>query len=1027
MRSSIRGRAEERRKRTGLEGIFADRGSASNIMKEEEEESKLVKSRYPYNHGLYEESRIKFPPKRPSNSVSHIDANSTLPADIATICGSHAKSASLKRPTSYQARDALTSKSRVLITGILGQVGFNLALALSEQCGVRTIIGIDGMYPNTISHRLEMARRMATLYNSVPDLVRPLPLSVTGIDQPSSSQRNSWEVLPATGELDIIARYKPTHVVHLAGGADANSYRDAVGAREGKLNVDSAYVAEGGAKGDGGGGSAGRIAPLFQIRQAGTSMEHILTSIAKQQRRDGGEEKEDGGNADVANPHFTYASVAQQSVLNDMRQDGDFCDEGSLFHESTGAIDELLANQYYYTDGIYSVGLRLPTIYGPMDKPGNPEYDITAAAAKAYLSGRENITTNELLNATGHLNVCRSQKRQRLFVDDAVDAIISAMQYRRKGGEAVAFNMPNGEMSLSSLAGSIRGYLSYNASDAQKKLQSLAVSKAPRVYEYLAWKPIASFREGVAKHISWHLDTVKPYGPSRDAVVGSVAMTGKKFLTKMNITDRNDADWRRFRGRPLLPCASECTRSMYCIGSVFDSTIKIARDVTDGCDIVFYSSALDINATDVPFETQYPSNTASFGDMCNVAFVSRDSPLVHSLVSSVGDTVLKERKLSPKSSVSSRIERLNGRLFFRGWIIIFVPTPSQSIQPAVKSMIKLAPRRLFAASVSKAVYVEGNFTRPVSYVDALFLSTFLRREGSEARQILRQDASGQKHPLVFPPDPVRKAVMVAPIMKHPKLMVNASVDPSPNIGIKTAVKVMQLEAGLDPLAPESEPPRLRRQSEFYQFVRSILNRKELRSNFEPNYLYDARHWITSSSLVHDFTSEEGRELRCRWLEEHTLWSNEYDQLSFAHVMAINKLERQLRRVEPDVYSAEARLGRMSDSERVLYGLINANVDWHQWHSILSDDEKAGRTDPSQFISMDDVIADMIRVKKLLPERDINKTDYFVRIFLPDASALERQSFDKEMRRGKPLPRTKTFIRGKRIIFIVNENHTSSRR
>jgi len=805
-------------------------------------------------------------------------------------------------------------------------------------------------------------------------------------------------------------------VVHLASGADANSYRDVVGAREGKLNVDSAYVAEDGS------GSLGRIAPLFQIRQAGTSMEHILTSIAMQQRRDSEEEKGDGGNADATNPHFTYASVAQQSVLNDMRQDGDFCDEGTFYHETTGAIDELLASQYYYTDGVYSVGLRLPTTYGPMGKPGNPEYDVAAAAAKAYVSGRGNITTKELLDSAGHLNSCRSHKRQRLFVDDAVDAIISAMQYRRKGGEAVAFNMPNRRMSLSSLADSIRGY---NAKDAQKTLQSLALSKAPRLYEYLAWKPTASFREGVAKHISWHLNTVKPFGPSRDAV-GSAAMTGKKFLAKMDISDRDDAAWSRFRGRPLLPCASECTRSMYCTGSVFDSTIEIARDVTDGCDIVFYSSALDINATDVPFETQYPSNTASFGDMCNVAFVSRDSPLVHSLVSSVGGAVLKERKLSPKSSVSSRIERLNGRLFFRGWIVVFVPTPSQSDQPAVKSMLKLAPRRLFAASVSKAVYVEGNFTRPVSYVDALFLSTFLRREGSETRQILRQDDAGQKHPLVFPPEPVRKAVMVAPIMKHPKLMVNASVDTSPSIGIKTAVKVMQLEAGLDPLAPESESPRLRRQGEFYQFVRSVVNRKELRSSFEPTYLYDARHWITSSSLVHDFTSEEGRELRCRWLEEHTLWSNEYDQLSFAHVMAINRLERQLRRVEPDVYSAGARLDRMSDSERVLYGLINDNVDWHQWHSILSDDEKSGRTDPSLFISMDDVITDMIRVKKLLPERDINKTDYFVRIFLPDASALERQSFDKEMRRGKRLPRTKTFSRGKRKIFTVNENHTNSR-
>ena len=259
--------------------------------------------------------------------------------------------------------------------------------------------------------------------------------------------------------------------------------------------------------------------------------------------------------------------------------------------------------------------------------------------------------------------------------------------------------------------------------------------------------------------------------------------------------------------------------------------------------------------------------------------------------------------------------------------------------------------------------------------------------------------------------------MVAPIMRHPTLLVNATVDPTPNIGIKTAIKVMMLEAGLDPSDPASAPSHLRRQMDFYQYVASIVNRKELRSSLEPNYLYESRHWISSKTLVHDFTREEGRQLRCELYEEHSLWGNAYDQLSFSHVMATRTLRRQLQRDEPDAIDAKSRREKMTQTDLVKERVVHGIIDWHQWQSLVSEGEKAGRK-PSPP-STEEVVEDLVRVTRKLPERDVRKADYYVRIFLPHTGVAEREEFDATV--GRLLPktlRTRDFHRGRRQIYAV---------
>ena len=108
---------------------------------------------------------------------------------------------------------------------------------------------------------------------------------------------------------------------------------------------------------------------------------------------------------------------------------------------------------------------------------------------------------------------------------------------------------------------------------------------------------------------------------------------------------------------------------------------------------------------------------------------------------------------------------------------------------------------------------------------------------------------------------------------------------------------------------------------------------------------------------------------------------------------------------------------MTESDIVKERVVNGIVDWHQWHSLVSEGEKAGRVQSPP--STENVIEDILRVKRLSPERDVRKADYHVRIFLPQTSTVEREEFDRMV--GRLLPKTsqlKDFYRGSRKIYAA---------
>lgn len=965
-----------------------------------------------------------------------------LPAPTGALCGIHAQRAAEDRPGSYQVRDALGPRSRVLLTGVLGPVGYHLALALSEQCGVRVLVGMDPMLPNSLGHRAGLARRMALLQAEVGSgLVRPLLLPVAGVDQPPSRGRDGHPVLGATGEGDLVARHRPTHVVHLAAGADPNAYRDVVGARGGMQNDASAYVAdrvEGGSSSGGGGGSRGgaRIPPLFQLRQASSSMEHLLASIrgVPEDGVDGA-----GGGRQRRRPHLLYASAPppDPSDLVDSGGGGGgprdvLLEEGEVYRRTAGAVDELLAATYHKTDGIYSVGLRFPTVYGPWGREGNPDYDLAAAAAARLR--RPNLTdvdrnddgrndddggeARQLLNATGLLGPASDAERSVLFVDDAVEAIIAAMQYRREGDEPVVFTARSGERTTWAAfartvavhaSALIRGAYDARGGDALEQ----RLSGGGRLRDSTGWAPRTCLKEGILKLLGWHLERSAPYG---DESGGAIPL-GPSEMSEVGVSPQNETKWNRMRGKRELPCASECKPSpARCSESVYDSIVPLTKGISRGCGLIFYSSTWDLNATDVPFEVTYPApSNSSVPAVCNLMFVPEESPFVGSLLSSAGKRVEKDLKIGQETSMRERMEVLNGRLLYRGWIVIWVPSPPLPVAADLRSLLKLSPGRFFSSTAKQAIYASGNYSDPLGFDQVLFLSTLVSRKASTETGFIKGPPK-----IKLPDDVKRHAILGAPIMLHPILLSNVTVGgPKPNIKMSTAVKVMLIEAATDEAEEVAEPSSLRRQREFYQFVASTLDRKEIRSEYEPNYLYSASHWIRGNTLVHDLTTEEARQLRCEWYEEHTLWGNDHDQLSFAHVMALRELELRQLRLDADAAQAHIRSSSMTPTQRSTELLIEESVDWREWRPLASERERReGLSVPPP--SVEDVIDSMLGMRPP-PERDASEVEYSVRIFRPDATAGARRAILRET--FSRLPGTQTsesFLRGERRIYSVRK-------
>jgi hypothetical protein len=850
-----------------------------------------------------------------------------------------------------------------------------LALHLSTNCGVQIMAGIDSMYPNTLQNRIELSQRMELLTTNIPKLIKPLILSHIGLDP--KFKKDSTKVLSTTGELDLISTFKPTHVVHLA-HAQPMSLNTT---NNDHPNTHSHYVPEDGSYNP----------PLYALHQSRVSMEQILQSLAE--------------NDDSSPISLVYAS----SLMSSSDDDDD------KVHQASKIMDEILASTYHNVKGVTSsmVALRLPNaIYGPFSQ-GSIIDDLLDQAVPHW-NVKHKVTTAKTESSSFDLP-CKTKKLDLVYLPDVVDSIIAALQYQAL--QPLAIPVTSGmETSVSAVATTIQSLFpassfakseSATSNNNNNLLETQQQQQQQRpLLDGFNWSPKTSLLNGMLQTMAWRLDRAHPYGPSKE--------TGDAFLKRNHHVTCAPNDLACHMHMDYLPCLSECNIKEQCLPSVFDKVHSLMVNVTEGCDIVLYTQSLGYNVQDLDLHAEYMDESTMEDDekvICNFAVIPQDSDLTKMVVNKVPNEQLAIFGVVPQSTdvghkvQERRLDGLNGRLLYHGWILIWVEHALEPLSVTDKSLLKLSPGKLFHPDVQHAAFVEENFVVSPNIEDVKFLVGEMTRESFPERSIKKDmvKEDGVTHhtvKLLLPLEPKRRATILLAPLRYPKdpddpLVKQYMLHHDKKLTVYDATKFMRYEIE-DP--SEKEPPGIRQQREFYERIPTYLNRNDLRSNMEPWYRYSMGHWVRTRWVVHDLTLEESRLLRCDWYQEHSQWKNiesDLDQLSFAHVMATRELKRRMANAEPDDHS-KTFLEENPDLKDL--------TDFYEWHALETKDaSQVIYRKPTNWLSS---VSDHVNGEEALKQEqdEIPTTTHaaqlFIRIMSERMTAVSRRAWTKNRERDK---------------------------
>lgn len=357
--------------------------------------------------------------------------------------------------------------------------------------------------------------------------------------------------------------------------------------------------------------------------------------------------------------------------------------------------------------------------------------------------------------------------RDYVYIDDAVDAIMAAMQYRpgtesavtgNGGSPNLMINVGSGRGStLRDVAGIMEGHFARSSEGARSVTKSkkndnvnpsVSIASTERAEILLGFTARVSLEEGIANLLSWHFDRAFPYGGKPPTPGSAKARTSDKETEKIENDAKNGLtgghtiadhgieacspyDKECLHGAPVFPCASECSHESQCIKSYFDDATHISRSITAGCDAVLYTVHLGDNVENIPSaHTAVSTDSVPYFDVngkrCNVAFVSEGSTLVRRLK--------KEKGLAPFMSVSEEfLRRINGgdgrgaanALITHGfWTLIPVATPPRGLSQEaslegsdgyddwdlLRLVPKISPGLFFAGQTKHAIYASPDIT-----------------------------------------------------------------------------------------------------------------------------------------------------------------------------------------------------------------------------------------------------------------------------------------------------------------------------
>jgi nucleoside-diphosphate-sugar epimerase len=836
-------------------------------------------------------------------------------ASAQDLCGNHAKRAiGSSTPSAagfYGLRDALSrnhssTEIRVVLTGsaLAHPLGWLLVLQLQQTCGVQVVAMVDPMQPATRLHRLQhYAQRLMLLQNRLPDF-RVLESFVgwqgdlSILDKAAELWKRgnndkripTWpRLMQTTGDVNLFALWKPTHVVHFAPPTSSSS--SSADSRDENSELSNA----------------------FQIQSSLVSLEQVLASAATTPH--------------TSRPHVVFATTTTSSSST----------HGRSLTDHLADMQLILAMSYHDRYQVQSVHVQLPNaMLGP------------------------HSTLNHLFHhSTSTAEAATTQQLDVVYAADVAQAMIAAMQFRAAQPTTFALGS-NARDSTAATTGDaplvllttpqlkqLHESLLAGASNSTGHLTSRALAvpttrrkneeSYTRASSFLGWSPQTSLEETLLRTHAWSLDYERQEEQNQWMIPpavqpGNTNQTGDEFLTDHAIKACAADDWVCHASPQFMPCASECSYREQCTPSGLDGDlVSISKESSEGCDIVLYTQLWGSQVKDFDLKSEYMEDGNPL--ICNYAFVSRNSSLVKSVIDNVPDTQLLRFgvTMSVGQTITSldeqKLEKLNGRLLYRGWVLLW-STSQRPVSDTDSALLKLSPGRFFAEQVKFALYVEPTLPVAPTINDICFLVKQMHRDPLPTRA---EKTTKPQLKFKLPSEPERRAIILLPQLRMQdsknKKGRDIPSELSRKLSIKMATKYMRYE-----LSVRRESIGMKRQREFYEKLLQHINgatRNFLHPPDEPIYRISfTDYWVRTRWVLHDLKLPESRQLRCEWFHEHLQWSSaadssSLDQLSFAAVMAKRELQRRTLLQEPDDVTLH-KISSLIDTKKKL-------TDAFEWH------------------------------------------------------------------------------------------------
>lgn len=379
--------------------------------------------------------------------------------------------------------------------------------------------------------------------------------------------------------------------------------------------------------------------------------------------------------------------------------------------------------------------------------------------------------------------------------------------------------------------------------------------------KYLNFEPKVYAKTGIAKLLAWHLNEYHSHGTWYPRLTNEVE----------NIR-RIESGYQLLKREAIPLCEGSifCQRGLKvlpCASECSDDLMctntgfdeSQSKTLTKDCRNVIYTSFYDPNIETIKMKIPISQG----GTFCNIAFVPQNSKFV------MRNPEIKE---------------------YNGWKIVTIDLNNDNARGLDKKWLpKLSPGKLFHPQVRYAIYLQDNLQEAPKLDDILFIKDFMNEDKKEVMILLSALELNSK-------DPQTKAMST----------LEAKEKISEYRKLKTTV----------------EKQALHRRMVLYQQVMMILNRCEFSPRCHQMYKYKLRHWVKTKWIVHDLQSNDAKNLRCDWYKEQTKFDDNFDEISFAHVMAEKDIEHFL-------YLSND--GNNDDNNRLFEMLErNKNEEMEQW-------------------------------------------------------------------------------------------------